>query len=263
VWSQKLVIMVLSGALALALWQKARDQLPYLLDPAASPPARVAASDGLIAATLFFVLRALVLVLLTLGRKGTAPPLQVLTLAFGIAGLMVYLLARLVYWRGKTQGVPAIWRRAAPAGALRRSVALGLGLGALAAVAALLYLAGLRHMPLWQDMALHAIPAAGHRAQGARIGWLFALTVVAAPLCEEFIFRGLIFGGLLRSMKPAWAMLASAAIFAIVHPPVSMLPVFVLGLCTAYAFHRGRTLLAPMLAHALYNAVVLAWQLWA
>jgi membrane protease YdiL (CAAX protease family) len=39
-----------------------------------------------------------------------------------------------------------------------------------------------------------------------------------------------------------------------------MAPVFVLGLCTAIAAERSRSLLAPMLAHGLYNAGMLALQ---
>ncbi|MBV8745529.1 MAG: hypothetical protein JO134_10865 [Xanthobacteraceae bacterium] len=57
IW-QSGALMILSALLAIALWQKARDQLPYLLDPSASPPAHVSLSDGLIAALLFFVLQA-------------------------------------------------------------------------------------------------------------------------------------------------------------------------------------------------------------
>jgi ABC-2 type transport system permease protein len=50
-------------------------------------------------------------------------------------------------------------------------------------------------------------------------------------------------------------------VFAVVHPPLSMIPVFVLGVCTAVAYERGKMLLAPMLAHGIYNAVILADQL--
>jgi membrane protease YdiL (CAAX protease family) len=42
---------------------------------------------------------------------------------------------------------------------------------------------------------------------------------------------------------------------------MSMLPVFGLGLFTAYAYERGKGLLAPMLVHAIYNAVVVGYQL--
>ena len=66
--------------------------------------------------------------------------------------------------------------------------------------------------------------------------WLPALAVLAAPLFEEFIFRGLIFGGLRRIASPVTAALASAAIFAIVHPPMSVVPVFVLGIAAALVY---------------------------
>ena len=56
-------------------------------------------------------------------------------------------------------------------------------------------------------------------------------------------------------------LLLSAALFAIMHPPVSMLPVFVLGLCTAFAYDKTRALLAPVLVHAVYNGALLAQQL--
>jgi membrane protease YdiL (CAAX protease family) len=88
--------------------------------------------------------------------------------------------------------------------------------------------------------------------------WIFGLAVVAAPLFEEFIFRGLIFRGLLRTWRFPTAALASAAIFAIVHPPVSVVPVFVLGLFTALSYERTGLLLAPILTHAVYNAIVVA-----
>ena len=81
------------------------------------------------------------------------------------------------------------------------------------------------------------------------------LALVAAPLFEEFIFRGLIFGGLRRSFGVWPATLASAAVFAIVHPAIAIAPVFVMGVCAALLYERTRSLLAPMLAHAVYNAL--------
>jgi membrane protease YdiL (CAAX protease family) len=246
VWSQKLVVMVLTASMALALWQKARDALPYLLDPAAAPPARVSTADGLIAATAFFILQGIVLLF---ADKAT---MQAITIAFGVAGVIVYALIRLVYWRSKAAGVPVILR-GANLGLSLRTAAIA---AALACACGLAYLFAVQHTALWQDMFKSAPVLEGGRT------WMFALAVVAAPLCEEFIFRGLIYGGLRRSMHPWQAMLVSAAIFAVVHPPLSMLPVFVLGLCTAWTYERSKTLLAPMLVHAAYNAMILSPQLW-
>jgi membrane protease YdiL (CAAX protease family) len=49
------------------------------------------------------------------------------------------------------------------------------------------------------------------------------------------------------------SVLASAGVFAIVHPPLSAAPVFVLGAAAAISFEYGGMLLAPITAHALYN----------
>ncbi|MRX07918.1 CPBP family intramembrane metalloprotease [Pseudoduganella sp. FT25W] len=248
VWSQKLVVMVLVGSMALALWQKARDALPYLLDPAAAPPPRVSTADGLIAATAFFILQGVIL--LIIGESD----LKAMTIAFSIAGLTIYMLMRYVYWRSKTAGVPAILRGIDIQLSLR-SAAIA---AAVACAAGLGYLATLQHTALWDEM-LKSAPASV--MTGSRT-WILALAVVAAPLCEEFIFRGLIYGGLRRSMKAPQAMVMSAAVFAVVHPPLSMLPVFMLGLCTAWTYERSKTLLAPMLVHATYNAAILSSQFW-
>ena len=40
-------------------------------------------------------------------------------------------------------------------------------------------------------------------------------------------------------------------------PALAMIPVFMLGLCTALVYERTRSLLAPMLTHAVYNACVI------
>jgi len=85
---------------------------------------------------------------------------------------------------------------------------------------------------------------------------------VLAPLCEEFIFRGLLFRGLRRDLPLPWAAVASAAVFAIIHPSLGVVPVFGLGLAAAIAYERTGWLLAPVLAHAVYNGVVVLLSGW-
>lgn len=245
VWSQKLVLMILMASLAVALWQKARDRLPYLLDPAVAPPARISTADGLIAALLFFVLQGGLLFVMM--KVGAMPLAEALVLAFSAAGLFVFGLMRLVFWLQKSDGVPRM-----VSGNLLHAAGTGMAGGILAAAVGIAYLAATQALDLMPDKPAQTYFAAH---------WLFLLAVVAAPLCEEFIFRGLIFGGLRRSMGMAPAIVMSAALFAIVHPPVSMAPVFVLGLVTAYAYERSRSLLAPVLVHAIYNGALLVLQL--
>jgi ABC-2 type transport system permease protein len=246
-WWQRGVLIVLSGLLALALWQKARDELPYLLDPAASPPARVSTSDGVIAAMMFFVLQGITLAIFMAATHHISGGAVVA--AYSIAGATTFALFRLVYWRAKTTGIPAVF-----SSSLSRSLSWGVGAGLVAAIGGLSYLYALQWLGFAQDSMRES-------AQGlSSSAWIPLLVVIAAPIFEEFIFRGLIFGGLRRSLGALPAIAASAAVFAIVHPPLSMIPVFVLGVCAAVAYDRTKFLLAPMIAHGLYNAVVLAYQ---
>jgi ABC-2 type transport system permease protein len=113
---------------------------------------------------------------------------------------------------------------------------------------------------VWSADWFAALRRAGPLSGPAIPWWLAALAIVAAPVFEEFIFRGLIFGGLRRSLGPLAATLASAAIFAVVHPPASVLPVFVMGACAALIYERTRMLAAPMAVHAIYNAAILGFQ---
>jgi ABC-2 type transport system permease protein len=241
---QRLVFMVLSLLLAFALWQKARDQLAYLLDPDASPPARVSTSDGLIAVMVFFVAQAAATAVI-IGRDRVTG--GAVLLAFSIGGAITYALMRYVYARSNTEGVPRIL------GESNRPL-LGIALGLAAGVFALVYLLALD--------ATKVFVAARHE-DGSYIAlglWVAPLAVIAAPLFEEFIFRGLIFGGLRRTFGAWPATLASAAVFAIVHPAFALVPVFVMGVCAAQAYERTRSLLAPMLVHAVYNAILIGAQ---
>jgi membrane protease YdiL (CAAX protease family) len=243
--SQRVALMVLTALLAAALWQKARDQFDYLLDPSASPPTRVSVSDGLIAAMIFFVTQALVLIFFRVAEIGIAPAAEI-WLAFCIAGAVTYGIMRLVYWRTRAAGVPRLLSQDVP-----RALLFGLAGGLAASCIGIVYLRVAASMHVLPPMQL---------AERDVMLWLGTLAILAAPLFEEFIFRGLIFGGLRRTLKPSIAILASAAIFAIVHPPLSMIPVFFLGVSAAVVYERTKMLAAPMLVHAIYNAAVLGFQ---
>jgi membrane protease YdiL (CAAX protease family) len=79
--------------------------------------------------------------------------------------------------------------------------------------------------------------------------------VVVAPVVEETLFRGFIYGVLKRYTDAPFAALISGLFFAIIHMHTgSLLPLWVLALffCAAYEFTG--CLLAPMILHALFNS---------
>ena len=197
---------------------------------------------------IFFTLQTILALVLSRGRALQASDI---VLVFAVAGALTYGSVRLVQWRARTSGVPTMF-----GGQWRQALATGGAFGLGAAVVGVAYLQTVHGLGML-DTSTQRTPAARAVELGA---WLVPLGVLAAPVFEEFVFRGLIFGGLRRSMPLLPAATASAAIFAIVHPPLSMLPVFALGLCAAWAYERSRLLLAPMAVHAVYNAAVIAWQ---
>lgn len=66
-------------------------------------------------------------------------------------------------------------------------------------------------------------------------------TVILAPVCEEIVFRGALFGGLLKRMKPVFAILLSGACFALMHMnPEQTVFQFILGCISAlFAYYSG------------------------
>lgn len=87
----------------------------------------------------------------------------------------------------------------------------------------------------------------------------FILIVVAAPLSEEFIFRGI----LLRSFVPRYgrngAILASAIFFSLVHIyPVKLLGMLVAGMLLGWVAARVGSLWPGVLAHAFNNGIAFA-----
>ena len=88
---------------------------------------------------------------------------------------------------------------------------------------------------------------------------LAMLVLFEAPLVEEPLFRGVMFRGFASSL-PTWAAMAlSGFLFALVHVnAASFIPLWFLGVAFAELYRRTGTILAPMTAHALFNAANLA-----
>ncbi|HEX4085340.1 MAG TPA: CPBP family intramembrane glutamic endopeptidase, partial [Chthoniobacteraceae bacterium] len=129
----------------------------------------------------------------------------------------------------------------------------GVALGLAAALAAFGYLYLLREYPAIFEHDRRAASELAHLHGGL----LLLLGVVAAPLFEEFIFRGLVYRGMRRSLPARWSIVGSAAVFAICHPPVSVLPVFVMATLAALGFELTGWLVTPICVHMVYNGLVL------
>lgn len=98
----------------------------------------------------------------------------------------------------------------------------------------------------------------GHYPLAIRLA-LMAAVVLQAPLLEEVIFRSILLRGLASKLPFAWAAALSGLIFAFVHVnAASFVALWFLGVVFAVLYRKTGTLLAPICAHACFNAINLA-----
>jgi membrane protease YdiL (CAAX protease family) len=89
------------------------------------------------------------------------------------------------------------------------------------------------------------------------------ITVVAsivflAPMAEEVLFRGLLFGALQRWLSARGTILLTAMLFALIHvQAIYFLPIFLVGVLCGWARHKSGSLAVPMLLHILNNGISL------
>lgn len=100
-------------------------------------------------------------------------------------------------------------------------------------------------------------PSAAWQAWPLRALWLFVLGV-AAPIWEEFMFRGFLLPSLARYMKPALALLVSSSIFMMMHFSRNAFPaVLFLGILCGAVYMRSGNLLPCIMIHGGWNAFLL------
>ena len=90
--------------------------------------------------------------------------------------------------------------------------------------------------------------------EGQPLPLLLAATVVAGPLAEEWMFRGMTYRRI-RSVLGIWpAAILSALLFGIYHANmIQFLYAFPLGILFAWYYEKSGTLLVPVLVHMSLN----------
>jgi CAAX protease family protein len=90
-----------------------------------------------------------------------------------------------------------------------------------------------------------------------------AIISLLAGLCEEVLFRGALQGGLSRLTGAPPALVVSSVAFGLAHPVSKyyMIAATVVGLFLGGLFIATGNLLAPIVAHALYDFCALTWLL--
>lgn len=239
------------------------DPAPLRLDSVAPPrPVAVALLALLesIGSLLAVTGLALALMLGYLGWRGvsmTAEPTTELlrelpTLLALQAGVLVLGGAWLIRMRvGQRRGSPEV----------RLARAIGWGLGGAATAFALSYslafvLEALGLPVEEQPLILAALEDPATRRR------VIPMFVLVAPIAEEVFFRGYMLRFLEERSRPTAAIVATSVLFAVTHLNPAGMPVYLaIGVVLAVIYRRAGTLVAPIVAHVCFNALVLAMHL--
>ena len=88
-------------------------------------------------------------------------------------------------------------------------------------------------------------------------GWLLVSAVLIAPIFEEYLFRGYIAGAIKYAYGSVAAWLLSSVIFGVAHgQPAVMISATMSGLVLGFYFLRSRSVVIPMILHAMNNLTV-------
>lgn len=246
-WS-KGVALFMFCVLATALWQKVTEQAGYLLDPSAMPQRKTDLADGLISVVVFFFLQALAIIVCTFNglEKWSA-----IGLSYATAGAMTVTFAFLTLWRSKAVTAGGVLRAVLKFNGFFASLLLTLVAGVIASGVGIVYSALIFRISSLKQQAI-LMPVDFNL-------WMIAVLVIVAPFFEEIIFRGMVFRGLRRTRTLYFSAVLSALIFAVVHPQISVIPVFCLGLATAWIYEKTGNLIFPMIVHAVYNGAIILY----
>ena len=89
--------------------------------------------------------------------------------------------------------------------------------------------------------------------------YLVFFAVIVAPVAEEFVFRGLLFSAAKRMGWPKCAWIVTSLLFAAIHNSAPIfLALFVFALALTWLYEKTDGLLAPIVAHSLFNATNIA-----
>jgi|GEM_PF-542552 len=102
-------------------------------------------------------------------------------------------------------------------------------------------------------------------------GAMVVNVILFAPIIEEFAFRGALQMSMRRAGLPRWwTIIATSSVFAAVHIPVlvpeamasGLTTLFLLALGLGWLMERTGRIIAPIMAHALFNSLNLAMFWW-
>ncbi len=192
-------------------------------------------------------------VLIGAALLGEGPSVGALTVALTVPTVLAAATAVLITrWRGNGPRIDLGWVWSWHD--VRVGLAYGFGGLVITIPASLLYV-----LLVGSDRASSSV---GDVFAGMRAGPLAAIgvalvVVIVAPICEEIVYRGLLWGALERYAVPRWVpFVVTTVLFAVAHFELTRTPLlFVVALPIALARLRTGRLAASVVAHQVNNLI--------
>ena len=162
-------------------------------------------------------------------------------------------------WLVMLRGRGVTWRELGWAPTSRSWIALG-AVAALAILAVVLSLK-LLYVQITGNEGISLFAGALPLFPRSAVGFVAVLAsgAVAAPIAEEFLFRGMLY----RWLRGRWGVpvgvVVSAVVFSALHlpGPTDSVHIFVIGLALAWLYERSGSLWPAMMLHGVNNAISL------
>jgi len=175
-----------------------------------------------------------------------------------VVGLVIYAVILLLIWlvtvRKYRVGWSALGVRRPPGVyfALVIPILVGMYIGAalVSALIVKLFYGGKAENPQVKDL-----------TGGGGFSWtslILALITasIVAPIIEELLFRGVLYGWLRTRWSAVGGVILSAALFSAAHAiPLILASIFVVGLTLAIVYEKTKSTLATMTLHSLFNTI--------
>lgn len=235
--------------LNIAMRERQVVELAWLSEPMETPPTKIYAVHGLLAVIGFQTLISALTAAMT--QQSLFSAAEVTTIAYFAAAIVVTVVVAL--WLKRNQ---LSLNTSATRGTVLRPIVWGLTGTCTAGLITILCYSWFEHD--------NPTPALAHMvvtrfAQYDR-WFLLSMYVMAAPLFEEFLFRGMLY----RTIRGSWGIVSSvavtAALFTTLHPMASCIGVLTLGVVTALVVEKTGRLWPSMIIHSGYNAMI--WAIW-
>lgn len=88
--------------------------------------------------------------------------------------------------------------------------------------------------------------------------WSVLVCVILAPIAEEVFFRGFLYAGLRNRLGLGWAIVVSAAFFALAYLPAAFVPTVLIGVILAVMYEMSGSLWPGIAARAALGFIAIA-----